>query len=177
VTDRDALLRAICETPGDDAPRLVYADWLDEHGDPRQAEFIRLHIALTPMKVFELAGPQESRLLELWRDLRKWRYVLGDWRNFFLADVNRGFNTKWLGPVAEFLKVAPTPWRFRPLTVLSVNFDRPPTGTHEPDLVLSALSTLTSLTHFHPHGTHLHDGWYRPLARHPTAEFWRRDSG
>ena len=44
MTDRDALLRAICANPEDDAPRLIYADWLDEHGDPLQAEFIRLQI-------------------------------------------------------------------------------------------------------------------------------------
>jgi uncharacterized protein (TIGR02996 family) len=42
MTDREALLRAIIENPADDAPRLVYADWLDEHGDPDRAEFIRL---------------------------------------------------------------------------------------------------------------------------------------
>jgi uncharacterized protein (TIGR02996 family) len=31
--DRDALVRAIIENPDDDAPRLIYADWLNEHGD------------------------------------------------------------------------------------------------------------------------------------------------
>ena len=39
-------LRAICEQPADDAPRLIYADWLEEHGDPDRAEFIRLQVAL-----------------------------------------------------------------------------------------------------------------------------------
>jgi len=39
--EQDAFLRAVCENPDDDAPRLVYADWLEEHGDPR-GEFIRL---------------------------------------------------------------------------------------------------------------------------------------
>src|SRR5262245_18950992 len=39
-------LRTICENPDDDAPRLVYADWLDENGDPARAEFIRLHVQL-----------------------------------------------------------------------------------------------------------------------------------
>ena len=33
-----ALLRAICTTPADDTPRLVFADYLDEHGDPDRAE-------------------------------------------------------------------------------------------------------------------------------------------
>src|SRR5688572_7761584 len=42
----EPFLRAICEVPDDDAPRLVFADWLDEHGDPDRAEFIRLHIHL-----------------------------------------------------------------------------------------------------------------------------------
>ncbi|HJZ93342.1 MAG TPA: TIGR02996 domain-containing protein [Gemmataceae bacterium] len=42
----EPLLRAICETPDDDAPRLVYADWLEEHGDADRAEFIRMHVQL-----------------------------------------------------------------------------------------------------------------------------------
>lgn len=39
---RDAFLRAIAETPDDDAPRLIFADWLDDNGEPERAEFIRL---------------------------------------------------------------------------------------------------------------------------------------
>jgi uncharacterized protein (TIGR02996 family) len=37
----DAFLQAILDAPDDDLPRLLYADWLDEQGDPR-GEFIRL---------------------------------------------------------------------------------------------------------------------------------------
>jgi uncharacterized protein (TIGR02996 family) len=40
--DGDALFRAICEQPWEDTPRLVYADWLEENGQPERAEFIRL---------------------------------------------------------------------------------------------------------------------------------------
>ncbi|HEY7425416.1 MAG TPA: TIGR02996 domain-containing protein [Gemmataceae bacterium] len=36
-----AFLRSIIEAPDDDGPRLVFADWLEERGDPR-ASFIRL---------------------------------------------------------------------------------------------------------------------------------------
>jgi uncharacterized protein (TIGR02996 family) len=39
--DDAAFLRAIAEAPAHDAPRLVYADWLDEHGQADRAEFIR----------------------------------------------------------------------------------------------------------------------------------------
>lgn len=39
-------LAAIVAAPDDDTPRLVFADWLDENGDPDRAEFIRLQTAL-----------------------------------------------------------------------------------------------------------------------------------
>ncbi len=42
MTERDALLAAILQNPDDDTPRLVYADWLQEHDEDRRAEFIRL---------------------------------------------------------------------------------------------------------------------------------------
>ena len=35
MTDRAALLLAVRTRPGDDTPRLVYADYLDEFGDAR----------------------------------------------------------------------------------------------------------------------------------------------
>lgn len=37
MTDDESFIRAIIAAPGDDAPRLVYADWLDERGSPRGA--------------------------------------------------------------------------------------------------------------------------------------------
>jgi len=45
MSERAALLRTIRESPHDDAPRLVFADWLDETGidaDAARAEFIHL---------------------------------------------------------------------------------------------------------------------------------------
>src|SRR5262245_38374918 len=70
MTDRDALWRAIIEDPDDDAPRLVFADWLDEHGDSEQAEYIRVHCALgdpnTPAEDRE-ALARRARTLTGWR--------------------------------------------------------------------------------------------------------------
>jgi uncharacterized protein (TIGR02996 family) len=37
----DAFLASIMESPEDDTPRLIYADWLEERGDAR-GEFVRL---------------------------------------------------------------------------------------------------------------------------------------
>jgi uncharacterized protein (TIGR02996 family) len=42
TSDGEALFRAILAAPADDLPRLVYADWLQEHGNAERAEFIRL---------------------------------------------------------------------------------------------------------------------------------------
>lgn len=46
MTDHDLLLRTVLTDPGDDAPRLVYADWHEEYGQPERAEFVRAQIEL-----------------------------------------------------------------------------------------------------------------------------------
>ena len=35
MTEEQAFLMAILERPDDDSTKLVYADWLEEQGDPR----------------------------------------------------------------------------------------------------------------------------------------------
>ncbi len=42
----NGFLEDITEHPDDDTPRLVYADWLDDHGQPERAEFIRVQCEL-----------------------------------------------------------------------------------------------------------------------------------
>lgn len=39
-----ALLEAIKDNPDDDAPRLIYSDWLEEQGQTTRAEYIRLAV-------------------------------------------------------------------------------------------------------------------------------------
>jgi len=39
--ERLALLRTVLGHPDDDTPRLIYADFLDENGQPERAEFVR----------------------------------------------------------------------------------------------------------------------------------------
>jgi uncharacterized protein (TIGR02996 family) len=47
LTDLEqAFLQAIRSQPDDDAPRLVYADWLDEQGQSERAELVRLQCTL-----------------------------------------------------------------------------------------------------------------------------------
>ncbi len=46
MNDHDALLHAIAEHPEEDVPRLMYADWLEENGEPERAEFVRTQVEL-----------------------------------------------------------------------------------------------------------------------------------
>lgn len=48
----DAMLKDILACPKDDVVRLVYADWLDmELGQTARADFIRIQVALAPVRV------------------------------------------------------------------------------------------------------------------------------
>lgn len=58
-------LRTIAANPEDDAPRLVFADWLDEHGQAARAEFIRLQIEL------ERADPADDGYAEKTARMRR----------------------------------------------------------------------------------------------------------
>lgn len=46
MSEDESLLVGICRNPDDDVARLVYADWLEERGQPERAEFIRLQIQM-----------------------------------------------------------------------------------------------------------------------------------
>jgi uncharacterized protein (TIGR02996 family) len=56
-TEAEAFLQRIRAYPDDDAPRLVYADWLDEQGDPRGA-FIRVQLALAQLAAEDEASSE-----------------------------------------------------------------------------------------------------------------------
>lgn len=69
MSNRDALYHAILANPGDDTPRLVYADWLEENGSPEEAEFIRADCRL------EAITPDDAEytdLLDRREELRLW---------------------------------------------------------------------------------------------------------
>ena len=63
--DEDALLNGIAADPAADLPRLVYADWLEEHGQDLLAEFIRIQCEIAKLEV----GPRTviDRNVHLWR--------------------------------------------------------------------------------------------------------------
>jgi uncharacterized protein (TIGR02996 family) len=80
MTDEPAFIRMIAAAPDDDAPRLVYADVLEERGDPAgaaRAEFIRVQCERARLV------PDTPRSRELWfRDA-----ALLDWARHWRAEL------------------------------------------------------------------------------------------
>src|SRR5262245_40173275 len=73
---------AVGAAPQDDTPRLIFADWLQDHGDEARAELIRVQCELARL---EAGDPRRPGLRE--RELRLlWDHQL-----------------RWLGPLAEHL--------------------------------------------------------------------------
>ena len=54
MTTQDALLAAVLANPADDLPRLVYADYLEENGDPERAEFIRVQVEMAKVQAWQV---------------------------------------------------------------------------------------------------------------------------
>jgi uncharacterized protein (TIGR02996 family) len=65
-TEEDVFLQDILDHPDDDTPRLIYADWLDDHGRAERGEFIRLQIELARLPP---SDPRRSVLELLEREL------------------------------------------------------------------------------------------------------------
>lgn len=83
MSDRDSFLKAIRANPDDDLPRLVFADWLDEHGDEKWAAVIRDQCARPHQRVEHTGhGPAGRR--------PTWVF-------------QRGFVTEFAGPFAGWV--------------------------------------------------------------------------
>lgn len=89
MSDLHDLIRACKAEPEDDAPRLVLADWLDDHGEADRAAFIRRQVAAPEEKAWgkdvtaEWAGAWR-RWADNWqRENEGWVYPL-HWERGFL---------------------------------------------------------------------------------------------
>ena len=99
-----AFLQAIKDSPDEEGPRFIFADWLDEHGDPRG----KLMRAQCQLEAPQENDPQRHELqqevssalqtLSPWLDDRPiWR---GDWKSHrglltFWVNVHLDFENRW----------------------------------------------------------------------------------
>jgi uncharacterized protein (TIGR02996 family) len=67
--DRQAFVRAVLAAPDDPLPRLIFADWLDEQGDPL-GELIRVRVELAGIPRVELSETVEGVRRVLGRAVR-----------------------------------------------------------------------------------------------------------
>jgi uncharacterized protein (TIGR02996 family) len=114
MTEKDAFLADILEHPDDDAPRLVYADWLDDHGEPDRAAFIRAQCAGDAEAARPFAArlrPWAGPLAEL---CERWEFHRG-----FVEVVHAHADT-FLARAPEFFRLAPV----RLLRLLYLDSDR-----------------------------------------------------
>jgi uncharacterized protein (TIGR02996 family) len=108
------LLAAIIDDPDDDTPRLVYADWLEEHGDDARAEFIRVQCRLARLGVADLRHLRQAEWLydsmetgfearEFLRLPHRLRRLAADVEPLLEREQEllAGHRKAWLGPLAE----------------------------------------------------------------------------
>jgi uncharacterized protein (TIGR02996 family) len=101
-----AFLSDIVAHSADDAPRLIYADWLDEHGDTDRADHIRTAVALAHL------GDYDERRPELLRREQELFLQHGDrWSKPLYKftrriEFRRGFVGKMTLQMDKFLKEA-----------------------------------------------------------------------
>src|SRR4051812_37951456 len=101
-----SFMEAVCETPEDDAPRLVFADWLDDDGQPQRAELIRLQCRLAKMGEWdegrEGLARREKELLDAHG--KKWAKPVAKFTT--RVEFRRGFVEQVALPVTKFLQNA-----------------------------------------------------------------------
>jgi uncharacterized protein (TIGR02996 family) len=94
MSTQDAFLADICERPDDDAPRLIFADWLDDHGQPERAEFIRAqcHLARPSLRGTGLRRRDLAAREKLFdAHGKEWAASFGPWCAAALDCRRRGF--------------------------------------------------------------------------------------
>jgi uncharacterized protein (TIGR02996 family) len=83
------LLHDIIEHPDDDTPRLIYADWLEEHDQPERAAFIRLQLERARLPA---GDARAARLLRREKAvLKQHGKAWGETNLGLLGELRRGF--------------------------------------------------------------------------------------
>ena len=111
MSDREALLAAIRMHPDEDTPRLVFADWLDEHGeefDGWRAAFIRGQIAGARPKLHKWMARKWFAILPRDFEIRKGKYLWFHELPHASASIVRGFIERVRCTAADWLANADT---------------------------------------------------------------------
>jgi uncharacterized protein (TIGR02996 family) len=112
MSDEAGFLKSIADEPAERSTRLVFADWLDEHDRPREAEFLRLQLQVAELsaRLHELGGQLEPKWLTavgnvrtdpqwvalragnrsiILREFRQWNFYMGLMAGAPTSQMNR----------------------------------------------------------------------------------------
>jgi uncharacterized protein (TIGR02996 family) len=118
MSERDALLAAIVAQPDDDAARLVYADWLQEHGQERRAQFIRAQVWAERAEPFGPEARKQARLAESLIEGFRGEWVRHLQQRLVAWGFRRGFVEHAEVNVATFARDAAELFRLEPIRSL-----------------------------------------------------------
>src|SRR5262249_47595681 len=94
MTEEGAFISAILACPRNDAPRLIFADWLEERGDPR-GEVLRVSVRLEAL--FEQDPPKEMRVrLQRVREIARLQQRLRELRELIPLDWALRLSRGWI---------------------------------------------------------------------------------
>lgn len=144
-------IREICENPFDDAPRLIYADWLNEQGRNERSEFIRVQIKLertdltcqqifiscrefldlekmkelgcSRCKEFANLKLREKELFELVR--KKSQLDRSQTLGSHISVFRRGFGCRYYGDLQNWISIARTCCKHNPMELLQFHGAKP----------------------------------------------------
>jgi uncharacterized protein (TIGR02996 family) len=113
--EHEGFLRAIRAEPDDEALRLIYADWLEENGDPR-GEFIRVQCELIRWSdpVPRIDKLRDAESLRYWQEEEK----LATNEEYHTLKVREqqlltGLEQAWVGPLWDLIGTWPKRRTFR----------------------------------------------------------------
>jgi uncharacterized protein (TIGR02996 family) len=93
VADDDPFLAAVEARPADDAARLAYADWLDEHARPAEAAFLQAEVR------WQRRVPGAAGWFALGRELLRTAHATpDDWRERVSRPRLAGTTWRWVNP-------------------------------------------------------------------------------
>ncbi len=93
MNHEEGFLQAIRAAPGDNTPRLVYADWLEERGDRARANYLRLECAWVPQPAAD--DPQCNWRYRNWSEVSPTEAVYPSVLRR-LSEVARDIEPAWL---------------------------------------------------------------------------------
>jgi uncharacterized protein (TIGR02996 family) len=177
----DSLLQAVLDAPDEDAPRLVYADWLMEHDDAERGEFIRLSVLLYRQGLDNVigGGADADRRNELERKNQdRWKAELPALDGIKWWSFRRGFATiRADGGWSAIKKHGKRIWSVVPCEGLSI-YRLTPQGARQ--LALSPWMSKLREMDIDWVGSHFRPG-FREFLQHPSLAslrvFWLKSAG